>query len=251
MRDITNEGDAMGDGKLELIEKLLAKAESTTPEEAEALTEHAERLMLKYGIDQAQVDERRRRQGQPPEEIVQERIVFTGTYARDFRELGTGIALALGAVHPLHADRGAGSILYLVGHVSDVAQVRRLTASLEVQAKVAMRAWWAEHREGYHSCSESERRRARSGFLRGFAAGAVGRLAEARRAVWEDVGDGTALVLASRRDRVDAAVDRIRTRRGRPRGVADGTAFVHGHRSGRQAHTGDSAVTQGRGADDE
>jgi hypothetical protein len=114
-----------------------------------------------------------------------------------------------------------------------------------------MRAWWAEHREGYHSCSESERRRARSGFLRGFAAGAVGRLAEARRAVWEDVGDGTALVLASRRDRVDAAVDRIRTRRGRPRGVADGTAFVHGHRSGRQAHTGDSAVTQGRGADDE
>jgi len=73
----------VSEAKVELIAKLLAKAERTTPEEAEALTEHAERLMVKYGVEQALLDERRARLGQTREEIVQERMLFTGTYARD------------------------------------------------------------------------------------------------------------------------------------------------------------------------
>jgi hypothetical protein len=227
----------MTDAKLDLIAKLLAKAESTTPEEAEALTEHAERLMVKYGIEQARIDERRGRLGQEREDLVQERILFTGTYSRDMRELGAGVALALGTVCPLHAE-GAGSVLYLVGHTSDVQQARTLTASLEVQAMVAMRAWWAHHRDGYRLCSESDRRRARSGFIRGFAAGAAGRIRDSRQAIVDEAGSGTALVLASRRDRVEAAVDRMTTRRGRARHGADAGAFMHGHRSGSQAQTG-------------
>jgi hypothetical protein len=237
----------MSDEKLDLIAKLLAKAESTTPEEAEALTEHAERLMVKYGIEQARIDERRGRLGQAGEEIVQERIMFTGSYARDMRELGTGIALALGTLRVLHAELGAGSLLYLVGYASDARQARALTASLEVQAMVAMRAWWALHRDRYRHFTEGDRRRARSGFIRGFAAGAAGRIRDSRRVIIAEAGSGTDLVLASRRERVDAVVDKMSTRRARGRQGADAGAFVHGHRSGSQAHTGERSVTAGRG----
>ena len=245
MQSITSKGDPMTEAKLDLIAQLLAKAESTTPEEAEALTEHAERLMVKYGIEQARIDERRGRLGEEREEIVQERITFAGTYARDMRELGTCVALALETVCPLHAE-GAGSLLYLVGHASDVQQARTLTASLEVQAMVAMRAWWAHHRDVYRLCSESDRRRARSGFIRGFAAGAAGRIRESRRVIIDEAGSGTELVLASRRDRVDAAVHRMTTRRGRARHGADAGAYMHGHRSGSQAQTGSRAAAVGR-----
>lgn len=238
----------MSESKLDLIAKLLAKAESTTPEEAEALTEHAERLMVKYGIEQARLDARRAKLGQEREEIVQEQMVFTGSYARDFRELGGNVAFALGSIRPMQSERaGGGFILYFVGFMSDVQQAKILTASLEVQAMVAMRAWWASRRELYRWHSESEKRRARSGFIRGFGIGAAQRLRESRAAIVEEEGTGTALVLADRQDRVDAAVDAIPHRRGRARQGADRSAFTHGHRSGLEANTGGSAVTAGRG----
>lgn len=47
----------------ERIALLLNKAERTTPEEAEALTAAAEKLMLKYGIEQAHIDAKRRAAG--------------------------------------------------------------------------------------------------------------------------------------------------------------------------------------------
>jgi hypothetical protein len=237
----------LSEAKLDLIARLLAKAESTTPEEAEALTEHAERLMVKYGIEQARIDERRERRGQAREEIVQERMVFTGVYSRDLRELGTLVALALDTVRPLQADDGTGSVLYLVGYASDAQQARVLTASLEVQAMVAMRAWWAMHRHTYRWYTEGDRRRARSGFIRGFAAGAAERIGESRRKIVDEAGSGTDLVLSSRRERVDAVVDRIPTRRAPTRQGADAGAYGHGHRSGTQARTGDRVVTPGRG----
>jgi hypothetical protein len=237
----------MSEGKLDLIAKLLAKAESTTPEEAEALTEHAERLMVKYGIEQARIDERRAQRGQSREEIVQEHVSFSGSYARDMRELGIGIARALGTLRLLQADVGTVSILYLVGYASDVQQARVLTASLQVQGMVAMRSWWAAQREDYRWCSESDRRRARSGFIRGFGAGAASRIAESRQSIIDDAGSGTDLVLSSRRDRVDAVADAMGSRRARARQGADAGAFVHGHRSGRVAHTGGASVSAGRG----
>lgn len=237
----------MSEAKLDLIAKLLAKAERTTPEEAEALTEHAERLMVKYGIEQARIDERRGRAGRTSEEIVTERMIFTGVYARDMRELGAGVAVALGTVRPLYGEHPGGVMLYLVGYASDARQAHTLTASLQVQAMVAMRAWWSAHREAYAECSEGDRRRARSGFVRGFGVGASTRIRESRRAIIEDAGSGTELVLASRRDRVDAAVDEMRTRKSRPRQGAEAGAFVTGHRRGRDAHTGERAATGGRG----
>lgn len=234
----------MTEAKLDLIAKLLAKAESTTPEEAEALTEHAERLMLKYGIEQAQLDERRGRLGQQQEQIVKERMLFTGVYAKDMREIGIGVAHALGVVRPVLQDFSRAAGLILVGHASDVRQVQTLTSSLQVQAMVAMRDWWLAVREFYVDERESVRRRARSGFIRGFAVGVMSRIEESRRVAVEEGGSGTELVLTARRSRVDAAVDEMRTTTARQRRGPDVGSFAHGHRSGRAAHTGGQAVAR-------
>lgn len=231
------------DDKRDLIAKLLAKAESTTPEEAEALTEHAERLMLKYGIERARIDARRARDGQAHEQIVAEKMLFTGAYARDIRELGAGIAFALGAVWPLYGSEREPT-LYLVGCASDVKQAQILTASLQVQAMVAMRQWWVIDRDRHPWWSENDRRRARSGFLRGFGVGAADRIRESRREVIAEAGSGTDLVLASRRERVDAAVEAMTTRRTRRRDGADAASFQSGRRSGRQADTGGRSVAR-------
>lgn len=235
----------MSADKLDLITKLLAKAESTTPEEAEALTEHAERLMVKYGIEQARLDARRAETGQAHEEIVQERMVFDGVYARDIRELGAGIALALGVIRPLYGDVSSGGILYLVGFESDVRQAKILVASLEVQAMIAMRAWWKRERDRYQWHSDGEKRRARSGFIRGFGIGAAERIRESRSVMVEESGAGTELVLASRTEKVDDFVDDIPTRHARTRQGANPSAFVHGRLSGRSANTGGRAVDAG------
>ncbi|MBO0981198.1 DUF2786 domain-containing protein [Microbacterium sp. SD291] len=238
----------MTEAKLDLIAKLLAKAESTTPEEAEALTEHAERLMVKYGIEQARLDARRERLGQQQEEIVQERMLFTGAYARDVRELGAGVALALGTIRPMYSEQpGVGALLYFVGFASDVRQAKILTASLQVQAMVAMRAWWATERGLYGLSLENDRRRARSGFVRGFGVGAATRIRESRRVLVEEAGPGTDVVLASRRDRVDAAAEALSRGKSRRRQGADARSFAVGHRSGREANTGERAVSPGRG----
>lgn len=233
----------MTDAKVDLITKLLAKAESTTPEEAEALTEHAERLMVKYGIEQAKLDARRAEAGQHREEIVQERMLFTGVYARDIRELGAGIGLALGTIRPMYSEVHAGMILYLVGFASDVRQARILATSLEVQAMIAMRAWWKRERDKYQWHPESAKRRARSGFIRGFGIGAAERITEARTVIIDESSTGTELVLASRRDEVDAFVDTIPTKRARTRQGVNASAFVQGRQSGREANTGERAVT--------
>lgn len=232
----------MSEDKLDLITKLLAKAESTTPEEAEALTEHAERLMVKYGIEQARLDERRAQAGGVREKIVQERMLFTGAYARDIRELGAGIAVALDSIQPMYGANTAGVVLYLVGFASDVKQARILTASLEVQAMIAMRDWWKRERELYWRLPEREKRRARSGFIRGFGIGASERIKESRMAIIEESAVGTELVLASRRDKVDDFVDSIATGKARQRQGVNASAFMQGRQSGRKASTGGRAV---------
>lgn len=235
----------MSDSKLDLIAQLLAKAESTTPEEAEALTEHAERLMLKYGIEQAMIDDRRARLGQTHEEIVERRRAFTGSYAVDFRELGAQVAFGLGTMRPLQSKTWDGALtLHLVGYESDVDQAVVLISSLQVQGMVAMRAWWKQVRQQYSWGTESEKRRARSGFLRGFAAGVRQRIAANRLTIIEETGSGAELVLVNRRDRIDEHIGS--TRKARKRSGADSAGYANGYWAGQEANTGDRELTHGK-----
>lgn len=240
----------MSEKKIELIAQLLAKAEQTTPEEAEALTEHAERLMLKYSIDQAVIDERRSKSGGPAEVIVQERIEFTGAYRGEFINLASNVVFGLGTLRALQATGGTGKVFsfYLIGFKSDVEQAKVLIASLLVQSQVAVRAWWKLNKDAYLGRSSYDQEKARRSFVHGFGTGAGARIRASRLTVIQEAVVGTELVLVSRKSKVDAHMATLSTRQSRSRNATgQDSAAGQGYRAGQNANTGGKSMTQGRG----
>ena len=79
---------------LNRIRALLAKAESTTPEEAELLTAKAAELMLRHEISQSQVAA----DHAVAEGFKEFRFEFQGVYMRQFRRLVGRVASALGGL---------------------------------------------------------------------------------------------------------------------------------------------------------
>ncbi|ALO66979.1 hypothetical protein AS189_11350 [Arthrobacter alpinus] len=214
---------------LKLITKLLAKAESTPfPAEAQAFQEHAERLMVRYGIEQASIDAEAGKLGKPQEPIVEEQVEFGGQYrvgqARGF----TSIALAFNTVRVLQANSTTAKILYLIGAESDVAQVLRLFGSLRLQLEATMRVWWLNYPyKDFLSAHEKtlERRQFQLGFLL--------TVADRIAAIYSDEvasgGPGNELVLASRRDRADEHVNMLYPvlRAARRQSMSMGSATAH------------------------
>ena len=228
------------DKKLELIAQLLAKAESTTPAEAEALTEHAERLMVKYQIDKAMLDAREdgEREREP---IVHEHRTYTGVYAVVLHELAYRVAFALGTVHPLVANYKNAKTVYFNGFKSDVEQAWTLVDSLEIQAKLAMRTWWSKNKDNYTYASESARSKARRSHISGFVAGVSQRLTKIRdEAVLSTTG--AELVLANRNEEIKDYLSEtfgvLRKSRSR-RASDDYRAHMAGREDGLNANTGD------------
>lgn len=240
----------MSTKKIELIAQLLAKAESTTPAEAEALTEHAERLMVKYMIDQAVIDEHRANGGQESEKIVEHRMDFRGAYRGEILNLGIQVVNSLGGLRAMQFTGGSGKVfsLWVIGFESDVKQAEILINSLQVQAMVAMRAWWAERRWSYEGVSSYNQEKARRTFVHGFGTGAGVRIRGSRQQAVQEAGSGTELVLVGRQAKVNEYMAGKSTRKARVRNAtASGSAHGHGIMAGMQANTGDKAVSQGRG----
>jgi len=237
----------MNESKIDLIAKLLAKAERTTPEEAEALQEAAEKMMVKYAIDQAVIDDRRAREGKTHESIIEVKIAFTGTYREALASMAADVIWALGSMRPLGSNVNNRSIIWIIGFEGDVKQAETLIRSLQVQALIAMRAWWHLNAHRYRYGSDWDRRKARDHFIRGFGHGAHRRISANRRQTIEEAGTGTELVLVDRQAKVDAFVDDMNLRKGREGQVKwDGFAQAHGNLAGREANTGEKNLTQGR-----
>jgi hypothetical protein len=237
----------------ERVALLLAKAESTTPQEAEALTAHAERLMLRHGIEHSAVEAARVGREHRPEGIVEKRLPFAGVYARAMVHLGNAVATAYGTVRTYRTDlRGSrDSTLVLVGHESDVRHVETLVTSLVLQGRVALDRWWRELRMSgaLDDASGAERTALRRDYLVGFGEGAADRLASTRRAVQaeaEAAFPGSTAAVHDRRAAVDAFMDRISLRRGRALRI--GAGFGSGHRDGSGADVGTTAMSGGRPA---
>ena len=240
----------MSEKKIDLIAQLLSKAESTTPEEAEALTEHAERLMVKYMIDQATIDERRGKAGQSQEKIVEVRMDFTGAYRGEMIHLAGSVVWGLGSLKAMQYTGGKGKVFsfWLVGFESDVAQAELLINSLQVQASVAVRAWWKEHNDAYSFGNSYAQEKARRSFVHGFGTGAGSRIRDSRQQVIQESSSGTELVLVSRAEKVQAYMDTKSTKLSRPRtATGQDAAAGHGYRAGQNANVGSKAVSQGRG----
>jgi hypothetical protein len=235
----------------ERVALLLAKAGSTTPEEAEALTAHAERLMLRHGLEHASVEAASG--AHRPEEIVEKWLPFTGVYARAMVQLGNAVAAAYGTVRSYRVDRRgtSDSTLVLVGHDSDVRHVETLVTSLVLQSRVALDRWWRGLRASgvLDHAGGGERTALRRDYLVGFGEGAAARLARTRRDVHaeaEAAAPGSTVAVVDRRAAVDAFMDGLSLRRGRAMRI--GAGFGSGHRDGSRADVGTTAMAGDRGA---
>lgn len=237
------------DRKLELIQQLLSKAESTTPAEAEALQEHAARLMRKYAIDQAVIDERRAHEGEQHEQIVTESVRFTKSYRRQMCSVASRVVNALGQCQSYRSfGKGRNYYdFYIVGFESDVAQAKLLIQSIQVQALVALRSWWNEVKHDFDDFSNNGRGQQRESFIVGYGRGVFERIQSSVIQVDQESEPGSALVLANRSARVRSwLADNVQLRAGRNLRVQAG-AYGHGVEQGRLADVGGPGLTRGRG----
>lgn len=233
----------------ERIALLLAKAESTTPEEAEALTEAATKLMAKYMIDRATVEAKRAKAGQPAEKIVTKTITFNGAYRLEWCKLGSAVSRALGNLELMQSTyKNKFATLYIVGFESDVDQAIVLIQSLQLQAVVAVRAWWKDNKGLYEFDTSYDQEAARRSFAAGFGQGAAGRIRENRTQAVKEASTGTDLVLLDRGALVKEHYDGLKKGKSRARGGKGSYgAIMDGQAAGRNANTGERSMTQGRG----
>lgn len=247
------------------IAKLLRKAESTTPEEAELLIAKAQELMVTYAIDEEMLarvtgDLRKER-----DHIVEETIEYTGLFREALRDVGSAIAGAndvrtLISSWPRYEGRKRVKVarLHIVGFSEDVRRVHMLNASLQIQAAAAQLQWWSEKdRSGY---SRQEAWQSRRTFLFGFAQGVREKLFAARKRGEEQAqmnvaardpnagADSVALMLRDKRSQVKDWIDQKygQSLRGVSRNYKHGSGYGDGVNAGRRADTGDRVGGQPR-----
>jgi hypothetical protein len=236
----------------ERIAKLLQKAETTTPEEAELLTAKAVELMQKYGVTQAMLNARRTGD---KERIELLQIPLKGIYAMAYESMLTSIARAYGNVQTFYTQWKQSDVtLTITGFESDVAQLKVLLTSLQLQVVVATDSWWksADNEYTRTSAKPMEKFKARRQFIKSFGFGAAERIRKARHHVVaeaEKSTPGTELVLRNRAQAVDEFVTAkfpgLKTvkRREKPGSFGAGQA---GYKAGQNANTGDKQVSNQR-----
>jgi hypothetical protein len=235
----------------EKIAKLLAKAEgSDNPHEAEAFTKAAEKLMIKWGIDEAVV--RAQMTGeQSAEEITTLRIEYTDTYSDAYVSFTSAIVegLDLRCYYQRGHQHDDQRLVYVIGHESDVERAGMLLASLRLQAASAMKTWWRG--SGYSATLKGWRAfKARRQFVISFGIGVGERLAGLRvETIAETGGKSTELVLVDRAARVDAwleeNVGKLETGRGMKVSLI---GHLEGREAGQRADIGNN-VTDGETAE--
>lgn len=218
------------------IASLLAKAEdpAATPAEAESYTAKAEGLMVRWGISDAQVDEKRRKGKKAGEKVIEHTFVIKGSWARGLMYLAFAVSRGLGTVRALKsAVRGStmDQRIYFIGFESDVARAITLYESLALQALAARDVWWNGW-DRRRQLSANERFLAKRQFLASFAQTVEERLTATRAGVEAEVEPGTALVLVDRGEKVDAWLAEKYPKLGN--GKASRGSF-HGSREGREA----------------
>jgi hypothetical protein len=220
----------------EKILKLLAKAESTTAEEAEALLEKAAALQAKYSIDQAMLRMAGKTGGVG---VIEKVLTVKGGYAYALQQL----ALRIG--------RGNYKVVYWIGHADDVADAEVLYTSLLIQQERAAREAMKSFKEDPWSNVKvgSQRYQFKRSFMVGFADG-VGEILvrakkEATKQAEEQHGsDSVALVLVDRKDEIDHFYQDKYA--GRVKSHRDRNRVGHGYSGGREA--GLNADVGGRAA---
>lgn len=242
-----------GAGKLtteERIAALLRKAETTTPAEAEALTAKAEELMIKYGIDRALLNSRSTGE---KERIERLKIPLKGIYAKAYMDMMYSIAMAYGNVRAYYTQWKQSDItLTIIGFESDVAQLKVLLASLQLQGVVALDTWWKARDTAHYTAMDKFKDRRT--FIKSFGQGAASRIRKARTTAVQEAESttpGTAIVLRDRATAVDefmkANAPDLKSSKSREKSGGWGASSA-GYQAGQNANTGDRQVGAGRRA---
>jgi len=242
----------------DMIAKLLLKAESTTPEEAELLYGKAQELMTKYAIDEAMIAAARA--GTQDNPIVREEFVDVGIYLYPLSKLTTYVLIN----NDIQCARLAGTanwrevggrifkttqVVLGVGYKSDLDRARLLATSLKLQAMTAEGIWWRENEALYEGAKRGGHYHRRQ-FLSSFADGVGVKLATAtargRAAAEEEHGsDSVALVLRDKsiavQDAFDEMFPELRPDKRKLKG-GDAYAASHGFEAGTQADVGQPVV---------
>ena len=260
------------------INKLLAQAEhsNTSDTERDAFIEKAQALMTQYAISEAMIATQR---GEAIEEIVSERLTFTGS----MQKTTMGHVFVIARFHNCRAhymtglstrtttksgkDKWATSTdVVVVGFKSDVERLKLLSASLDIQRATALSRWWKESTDK-HYMSRFDQFVAKRSFVNGFNTGLAAKLHEADRAgraaavhdeatrskiTEQDAEKSVALVLKSRTDQVKDWYDEKYGGSIRPgratRSRSSYSARGAGVAAGRSADTGTPRVGGNRGA---
>ena len=240
----------MGDGdqKLEVIRKLLAKAEkAATPEEASAYNAKAAQMMARHGVDEAMLAAT----GVKQDALGERRIAVDDPYSQEKAQLAGLIGRALGCRAVRHPGYGRGQIIAITifGYESDLQRTEVLFTSLLLQATrqvVHQRppAWTGESTAAF-----------RRTWLTGFGTEIYRRLTLAERAATEQHdaasvtrGPSAALVLADRRTVVKKAFEErfANLQKGRNRRLS-GSGYGAGIAAGRRADVGGPRLGGARG----
>lgn len=229
--------------KMAQIKQMLRKAESTTPEEAEMIQARVEKMMLRMGIEEADLAAH---QDEEPQKHVKRTIIIERPYADGFVRAASSAINGLGTVFMLQCKYSDKYIkLDIYGRESQVERAEMLGNSIIAQADSTMWAWWKANREMYSWETASRKWLARRQFIISFGHGAWLRLQEEQRVVKEETGGSSALVL---RDAQSAAEDFAKEtlgdstfRKGRSLS-GDSSAAYAGRQAGRQANVGTTAL---------
>lgn len=195
------------------IAKLLNLAENTTnAHEAEAFTAQAEKLMLKYNIEQATLDAAKQKSGAATDlDVVIEQVHIADGhgYALAMLEIAhyIGPSFSLRTLQSSVKDSSA-KVAWFIGHRSDVEQAVTLFRSMMIQSKDQAVSWWRT--TGKHSTiwmTDNDAYLARREFIFAFGRGVGSRLQETLGKVVAESAAGTELVLVDRRAQVDRWVE--------------------------------------------
>jgi hypothetical protein len=231
------------------IAALLKKAESTTPEEAEALTARAEQLMIKFNIDSAVQHAYRALNGKSVEEkIVEKSFTFTGTYHRALLYTFVDVATALGFKVTFRRGNNWSSMM-IMGFESDVTGGELIIASLQLQLVSALNTWWKTY-DDKTWLRPMEKFKSRRSFMFAFGEAVCARVYLSRRNLIADAEvthPGTALAVRTREQKLADAYEALGVRTVKVKQeITDYDAYIEGYRAGENSDTGDKQVVNER-----
>lgn len=231
------------------IAKLLVKAEKTDNDsERDAFNAAAERLMLKLGVQRAELESTG---DVKPEEIIEASRDWHGNYSIVMVPFVYDVARGFGDLTVLHSDNSAMlRRTYVIGHKTDVEEFVTLIDSLALQAMSALRRWQKENAASRKGMTDMQKYVQHRSFLAGFGRQVAARLLAERQEEVAEASTGAALVLADKQSRITSWVDeQYPNVRESKRGIRshDGMAVRDGRIAGQTANIGSKAVDSKKG----